>query len=926
MNKFNYSNMFKNIKIKNIMNFQSFYHWLYILFFIILFLSPAGRSEDTYTDYYKWSNLPGLPPASQRDLQPGVAGAFAGSHNGVLILAGGANFPEDMPWEGGKKLWHDDIFIMRETEEGFSWLNKTFKLNRPLAYGVSISTDEGVVCIGGCDSQHVYQDCFILKWDEENEMIKKNKYPSLPQPLSFMTGAMANNKIFIAGGQSTMEDSSATKAFYMLDISQNGTDEFKWISMHPWPGDPRVFPVSSCQSDGVHNCFYLFSGRNIQPDTPTVPLTDAYKFDIITQSWSRLSDISIDKKETVCLMAGASWACGANHIMVLGGDEGPVYLELEKMAFNLKEALNDNNMEAAGLLRSELNNAYAAHEGFSRSLYAYHTITNTWVEAGKFPSESPVNCTAVHWPSLDSADVIIPSGEIKPGVRTPEIWFGDVDISGSFHWLDYTVMAAFLLLLVIMGIYFSKKMKDTNDFFKAGQRIPWWAAALSIYGTQLSAISFMAIPAKTFASDWRYFHVVFAIVAVAPFIVFCFLPFYRRLNITTAYEYLELRFNLTIRLLGSSLFMLMQLSRIGIVLYLPSIALSIVTGININICILVMGFICIFYAVMGGIEAVIWTDVIQVIILLTGAVSCMFLIPFNVPGGWNGMVDIADAARKFRFWDFRFDLCDATFVALFFGAFAQNIISYGTDQTVIQRYLTTSTEKKAAKSIWISAIICIPSSMIFFGIGSALFVFYTVYPAELNPAIKQTDAIFPYFIVTQLPIGLVGLVIAAVFAAAMSSLDSSMNSVGAAVTTDFYKRLGKDHTERKSLLLARASTLFVGLIGTVLALIMAQLPIKSLWDHFSGLLGLFGGGLGGLFLLGIFTKRTGSLAAFLAFIISAVIQLWVKNSTNVNVWVFALSGLLSCFTVGVLLSFIFPNRKKYTVDFPLSFTQNLGNF
>jgi cyclically-permuted mutarotase family protein len=882
-----------------------------ILLLLFVFSVSVNAEPIAAKNYLKWSELPELPPGVQMEVQPGVAGAFSGNHNGVLLLAGGANFPNGMPWEGGKKVWHDEIYVLRENEEGFFWLDKTFKLNRPLAYGVSISTEEGVVCIGGCDSKKVYSDCFILKWDADKEIVETADFPSLPEPLSFMTGAMANNKIFVAGGQSKMKNASATKSFYMLDLSKRGTDDFKWVSLRSWPGPPRVLSVSSSQSDGVHNCFYLFSGRNIQPDATTVPLTDVYKFDIITQTWERLSDISTADKEGICVMAGLSWTCGANHIMVVGGDEGPVYLELEKLSDRIKEAEKRNDKDTAARLMVELNRAYAEHSGFSKSVYAYHTITDTWVEVGQFPADSPVTSKAVHWPSFDSEDIIIPSGEIRPGVRSPRIWFGDIDISGSFHWLDYAALAAFLFLLIIMGVYFSKKMHNTNDFFKAGQRIPWWAAALSIYGTQLSAISFMAIPAKTFATDWRYFHVVFAIVAVAPFIVFFFLPFYRRLNITTAYEYLELRFNLPIRLIGSVLFMLMQISRIGIVLFLPSIALSIVTGININICILVMGLLCIFYAVMGGMEAVIWTDVIQVVILLAGAITCLVMIPLNVPGGWNGMVDIADAARKFRFWDFKFDLSDATFVALFFGAFAQNIISYGTDQTVIQRYLTTATEKQAAKSIWISTIICIPSSMIFFGIGSALFVFYTVHPVELNPAMQQTDAIFPHFIVTQLPIGLVGLVIAAVFAAAMSSLDSSMNSVGAAITTDFYKRLSKSNTEEKSLFVARVSTLVVGLIGTCFALVMAQLPIKSLWDQFSSLLGLFGGGLGGLFLLGIFSKRTGSLAAFLAFIISAAIQLWIKNNTNVNVWVFALSGLLSCYIVGVLLSLIFPNRKQY---------------
>ena len=199
-----------------------------------------------------------------------------------------------------------------------------------------------------------------------------------------------------------------------------------------------------------------------------------------------------------------------------------------------------------------------------------------------------------------------------------------------------------------MGVYFSKRQKSTEDYFKGGGRIPWWAAGLSIFGTVLSAISFMAIPAKTFATDWSYLMYNFSPFFIAPVIVALFLPFYHRLNITSAYEYLERRFNLTTRLLGSVSFMIYQLGRIAIILYLPAIALNVVTGFDILLCISVMGLVSVLYTMMGGIEGVIWTDVVQVVVLMGGALVCVFLLLGSIEGGFSEVMNLAKAENCSR--------------------------------------------------------------------------------------------------------------------------------------------------------------------------------------------------------------------------------------------------------------------------------------
>jgi SSS family transporter len=525
---------------------------------------------------------------------------------------------------------------------------------------------------------------------------------------------------------------------------------------------------------------------------------------------------------------------------------------------------------------------------------------------GAIEGASPVTTTA----AILDGEVFIPTGEMSPGVRTPQVLRAKLGKDASFGTLNYVILFVYLIAMLINGWMFSKKMKNTDDFFKAGGRIPWWAAGLSIFGTQLSAITFIAIPAKTFATDWRYLIGNLSIVLVAPFIVYLFLPFYRRLNVTTAYEYLEQRFNRTARTFGSILFICMQFGRIAVVLLIPSLALATVTGMGVEVCILLMGLLCVVYTALGGMEAVIWTDVVQVVVLLGGALVALFLIPLEIQGGWNTMIDVAEHGDKFRVLDFHLSLTDATFIALLLGATGGNIISYGTDQAVIQRYLTTPDEKSAARGIWTNAILAVPASILFFGIGSALFAYYSTNPESANIALAKPDAVFPFFIISTLPAGIAGLVIAAVFAASMSSLDSSMNSVSAAVTTDFYRRSNPERSEAQCLRVARITTVIVGLAGTGFAIWMANSDIKSLWDVFAKLLGLFGGGLAGLFLLGMFTTRATAPGAIIGLIASAILQGVLQANSNIHAWLFSFTGMVCCLVVGWLASLAFPSDKS----------------
>jgi SSS family solute:Na+ symporter len=246
------------------------------------------------------------------------------------------------------------------------------------------------------------------------------------------------------------------------------------------------------------------------------------------------------------------------------------------------------------------------HPGFNRRLIAYHTITNTWRELGDVPAPR-VTVPTVQWGDL----WVIPNGEVSPGVRSREVWALSAPAGETqLGILNTVTILIYLAGIVWIGLACSRSNQNTDDFFRGGQQIPWWAAGLSIFATMLSSITFMAIPANSYRSGWTLF-LANSYILITPLVTLVFLPFYRRMNVTSAYEYLESRFNATVRLAGSALFILFQCGRIAIVLYLPALAIAAVSEINVHLCILVMGGLCILYTVGGGIKAVIWTDVVQ---------------------------------------------------------------------------------------------------------------------------------------------------------------------------------------------------------------------------------------------------------------------------------------------------------------------------
>ncbi|MEJ2701918.1 MAG: sodium:solute symporter [Sedimentisphaerales bacterium] len=487
-------------------------------------------------------------------------------------------------------------------------------------------------------------------------------------------------------------------------------------------------------------------------------------------------------------------------------------------------------------------------------------------------------------------------------------------ISRGSEWPNWLVLGGYLVVLVAVGIYFTKREKSTEDFFLAGRRIPWWAAGLSIFGTQLSAITYLAMPARAYATDWSLLLLNVGILAIAPLVVYVYLPLFRKLNVTTAYEYLEKRFHVSIRILGSLSFITFQLGRMGIVILLPALALSAVTGMNVYLCIALIGVLSTLYTALGGMEAVIWTDVLQAVVLIGGALAAFAITIGALDGGWKEFASVAAANNKFTLvhpgWGWT---GDTLFVVVLGALFTNSLVPYTTDQAVIQRYLTTPSQKQAGKAIWINGILAVVAGVLFLAVGTALFAFYKANPSRLTN-LEATDQIFAIFIWREMPAGLSGLVVAGIFAAAMSSLDSSIHSISTAITTDFVRRFKPALMPRTYLAIARGLTITFGVIGTATAMLMAAAQVEYLWDFFLGIMGLFGGTLAGLFLLAILTKKVRTFHAWFGAVTSFGVLLYAKLATDISGLLYGAIGVTTCFFTAFSLSRIWPSRRELTND------------
>lgn len=815
------------------------------------------------TKVLEWSRLPPIPDPI------GFAQPYAGVSDNKLIVAGGSNFPVGRPWTGDPKVWHDRIFILDLAAAKPDWKVADEKLPRPLAHGASVTGNGGVICIGGGDKERHYAEVFVLR--HANGKIERQELPNLPTPVAFCAAVILDNALYVAGGIEKPDSAVTGKNFWMLDLAR---PDAKWESLPAWDGPGRMLATMGAQDGSV----FVFSGTDLKPSQDgkqnRTHLVDAHRYSPKSREWKKVADLP----HAAVAAPSPAAAIGPTHLLVLGGDDGANF-------FKQAELKDD-------------------HPGFQRDILAYHAITNTWAKRGEIPASFAV-APAVFYQDK----IIVPNGEARPGVRTNVVEVAEpIRTKASFGLLNWIALVGYLAGMLLIGYYFADSEKSTNEYFLGGQNVPWWAAGLSVFATVLSSLTFMALPAKVYASDWTLLLWNLGGAYIAPIVVFYYLPFFRRLNVTSAYEYLERRFSLIVRLLASANFVLLQIGRMAIVLYLPAMALATISDINVFVCIVLMGLLCTVYVVMGGVEAVIWTDVVQSILLLGSVLLSIVIVISKLNGGVGELLDVALADDKLKAVHWTMDPRQPALWVVIFGSMLFNLMPYTADQAVVQRYLTTKDELTAARSIWTNAVLVLIASLLFFVLGTCLYVYYKQLPTQLDPTIK-TDAIFPLFILDELPAGLGGLVIAGLFAAAQSTLSGSINSVATAIVTDFYRRF-KPHAEDKVCMkLAIRISLILGVASTGVAMLMATVRIESLFELFIQLLGMLGGGLAGIFALGIFTRRANAAGALIGAAASIATVYFVEHS-SLSKLTEGGAAVLSCFIVGYIASLVIPLASK----------------
>lgn len=442
--------------------------------------------------------------------------------------------------------------------------------------------------------------------------------------------------------------------------------------------------------------------------------------------------------------------------------------------------------------------------------------------------------------------------------------------------LDIAIFILYLLGIVLFGSSFYRKNKSVEAFTLGNQSIPSWVISLSIFATFVSSISYLALPGQAYLTNWNAFVFSLSIPFASYIAVRFFVPLYRSVNSPSAYTYLENRFGPWAKNYVSVMYLLTQLMRAGTILFLLALMVHTLLDWNITTIIVITGFSVMLYSLLGGIQAVVWTDAIQAIILIAGAVFCIGSLVFSMPEGPSQIFEVAAESDKFSLGSFSSELTSSTFwVVLIYGIFI-NLQNYGIDQNYIQRYMTSSSEKEAKKSALIGGLMYVPVSAMFLFIGTALFAYYKVHTGIL-PEGTQADKVFPFFIAHQLPVGFTGFLIASVFAAGMSTISTSINSSATVILTDFFKLSAeKQNKGNKSMtILYAASFVFSVLsIGIAIAMINVQSALDAWWK----LASIFSGGMLGLFLLGYLAPKVNNTAAFIGVVAGVLVIGWMSIS------------------------------------------------
>lgn len=433
----------------------------------------------------------------------------------------------------------------------------------------------------------------------------------------------------------------------------------------------------------------------------------------------------------------------------------------------------------------------------------------------------------------------------------------------SLHFLDYTIIVLLLVGTLGFGLRFARQQKTTQNYFLAKGKVPSWALGMSLLATLISSVTFLAYPGTGYSSNWILLVQGLMVPLVLLCVIWFIVPLYRKVIKLSTYEYFERRFGSFARYYSSLAFVLRQFSGMGTVFFLLAIALNSMTGGNTLLIIGVVGLVIILVNLLGGMEAVIWLDVFQGFMLFVSGLICIGVLLFSVNGGPAEVWQVASAYGRTGFGPYDMDFTRLTFIVMAINGAFYAVQKYGTDQTVVQRYLTARTDRSAIKASMMGILLTVPVWMLFMFIGTALFVFYKQNP--LPDGIKA-EAVFPYFIMQELPPGIIGLILAAMISAAICSLSADLNSLAAVGIEDYYKKMKPGKSDKHYLKASKLLVVLSGIITLLIALVYVKAGGEGVLGIVFTLYAIFSGGIVGIFLLGLFSARANNQGVNIAII------------------------------------------------------------
>lgn len=735
---------------------------------------------------------------------------------------------------------------------GRNWVQTGVRVP-PFAAAVRSGSDW--ILLGGLQEGQPTTTVQRIRW--VNGGVTTERLADLPVGVAGGGAAVIGSKIYFFGGVTATDPVKMSRALWILDLNGGG-----WERGPDLPGPERALFAAT----GQYGMLCIFGGRG--SDGALLAETWVYRPKPLEgtadSGWRRMSDLPVPTARAAALPVGQA------QVIVTGGETNAGELFAQTTASKPGPAL------------------------------LFHTLTDAW---SGFQADPGIAFPA----AVRSDGNVILIGAGRDGVSVA-LELQLERIVRTLQWPDYAVIVLYFVILAWIGFSFSRQ-ESSEEFSLGNRRVRWWAAGLSMFATGASAISFMAIPALAFATNLVW---LFPLIAFIPgyFVTAYFIfPMLRRLEITSTYEYLERRFNRTLRLISSLQSILFQtFARTSVVLVLPALAISAVTGIDVYLSVLVMGILTTVYTAVGGFEAVIWTEVFQAALMLIAPVAIIVVCIVGLPGGVGEFFEIGSSYGKFDFALLTWDVAVPAVWILLFMQFVTCTVATAGDQPVIQRVFSAPLAE-VRKVNAMSTACGIGIGILVNVMGLAIFAYFHANPAKFDP-MAQNDQVVPMFVAQAMPVGMAGMIIAAIFAASMSTVASIMNSVATLFTEDFYMRFRKAATDRERLFSLKATSYVVGIIGILMALLLAAQDIESMMVVWSQLSALLGGGIVGVYSLGMFTRRANGFGAICGAIASIIIALLVKAYTPLHWATYLPIAILTCIVFGYMFSFIAPQKKS----------------